>query len=89
MALANDGMQAAYAVGIDKTGKRGYMSVSAQDEPSGFTSLNTVSPPQRSLDLTLRRDFASGSSFGVNAALDSQRIPGGGASSDRRVTATY
>jgi hypothetical protein len=61
-----DGVDPAFGVAYNGASKVGLYAFSAQDEPHGFASLNTVQVPEIQADLTFKHDLG----HSTNVALD-------------------
>jgi hypothetical protein len=88
VALANDGTQLAFGVAATRAGKSGFASFTAQFEPSGFASLNSVVLPGMTADFLIRHDLFHNSSLSLDLGTD-RTDSAGIEDTDKRATATF
>lgn len=88
VALAGDGPEVAFGFAATRAGRTGFASFSAQFEPAGFASLNTVSLPGANADLLLRHDLFRTSSLSVDIGAD-RSVSQGSIQADHRLTGTF
>ncbi len=86
--LANDGTELALGLAATRAGKNGFASLTAQFEPSGFASLNSVQLPGMSADVLVRRDLFHNASLSLDLGTD-RTVSQGVDDTDRRATATF
>jgi hypothetical protein len=80
-----DGLDPAFALAFNGGSKVGFYAFSAQDEPHGFASLNTIQVPEIQADLTLKRDLGHGTTVSLDFGGDDESNSGIPAS-DRRAS---